>query len=113
MARLALLAAGSVLVSVLAQASPPSASAGEVSLVPHEFCAGACRYMFDEGGTSLEFRATPGEANVVSVTKTGATFMVRDAGAPLAVGQGCKAIDAQAASCSPPPRLPFIRAIVA
>lgn len=65
-----------------------------------------------EGGTSLELRATPGEANLVTVPKTGATFTVREVGAPLTVGQGCKAIDARAASCSPPAGLPFIRAIV-
>lgn len=112
MARLALLPTGSIVVSLLALASPPTASAGEVSLVPDQFCAESCRYMNYEPGTSLQFRARPGEANVVTVTEAGATFTIRDASSPLTAGVGCKAIDAQTASCSPPSGLPFIRAIV-
>jgi len=65
-----------------------------------------------EPATSLQFRAGPGEANVVRVARTGRTFAIRDAGSPLTAGTGCKAIDARAVSCSPPSGLPFIRASI-
>lgn len=53
---------------------------------------------------TLRFDAAPGEVNRVAVTPLAgdpAGVVVRDAGAPVRVGDGCVALDEHAAACSP------------
>jgi hypothetical protein len=52
-----------------------------------------------DAGTVV-YRAGPREANRVVVTRVGDAVRVADAGAPLAAGAGCRALDARSALCS-------------
>jgi hypothetical protein len=55
---------------------------------------------YDTGAAFVTFTAGAGERNLTSVTRDGASFVVRNGGGPLTPSGGCVAIDAQSARCS-------------
>jgi hypothetical protein len=48
----------------------------------------------------LEFRASPGEVNHVTISEIGGGYRVEDTGAVLAAGYGCDAVSAHIAECA-------------
>jgi RTX calcium-binding nonapeptide repeat (4 copies) len=101
--------AGSVTVVVVAGlgmlAPPASASTAQLVdvVLPPE-----CKYPPPSGvcppgsATALVYRAGPGEANLVRVTGTAREVGIADRGADIQPGEGCRRLDRQSVSCSPP-----------
>jgi Ca2+-binding RTX toxin-like protein len=54
------------------------------------------------GNLAVTFEAATGEANVVTVTSSGAVVSVSDQGAPLVAGPGCQQVGVAAAVCPAP-----------
>jgi RTX calcium-binding nonapeptide repeat (4 copies) len=54
------------------------------------------------GGDYLLYAAAPGEANQVSFTAAGGAVVIRDAGAPIDVGEGCVRLGPSEVSCLAP-----------
>jgi Ca2+-binding RTX toxin-like protein len=51
---------------------------------------------------TFQYTAQPGEANDVELTRNGSDIVVRDTGATIQVGSGCKSEGPNRARCSPP-----------
>ncbi len=80
----------------LVVAAATSATAQAATVAVNETAPGR----YDPGESHLVFTAADGERNDVTLTRDGATFVVRDAGAPVTTGAGCAAIDPWTASCT-------------
>jgi Ca2+-binding RTX toxin-like protein len=78
---------------VLLVAVPATASAATVSLREDP------PSKYDQGSAHLFFTAAAGERNDVALAHDGASFVVRDLGAPLTPGAGCSALGPDAARC--------------
>jgi len=79
---------------MLLAAVPATAPAATVSVSERE------PHKYENGGAFLSFRAAAGERNVVTLERDGGELVIRDTGAPLAAGAGCRPVDAHAARCS-------------
>src|SRR4051794_23969023 len=80
-----------------------SAHAAEVKVETVISCDGDVVCEKYNGGTPhsfFQFAAKPGEANDVSITVSGRTLAIHDAGAPLTAGSGCTASGANDATCN-------------
>ncbi len=78
------------------------ASAAQVSIVMADGCQGnsACsKYQAAPPVPVITLSDPAGEANRVTISRSGDVVTVSDAGAPLIVGTGCTAVDAQQATC--------------
>jgi Ca2+-binding RTX toxin-like protein len=62
--------------------------------------ASAANVEIGDSGRSLFVFASPGEANDVTVSRSGNTFTVTDTGAALTPGPGCAPVNANTATCS-------------
>ena len=87
-----------VLAFVLLLILAAPAGAATVSVERRNQCdykSGGC-YGYD----AMRFVAAEGEANDLEVTRDGRTHTFRDAGAPVAPGAGCRAVDAHTVTCT-------------
>ena len=91
-----------LLAALLVLAAPAAASASTVSVVQADGCAGdvACsKYGGAPPVPVTTFQGAPGEANRVTISRSGGVFLVRDAGAVLTAVAPCTSVDAHDARC--------------
>jgi len=77
----------------LTGASPAAAGEVNVTAVSQGDRSGDHSYAY------VELHGAPGEWNAVTVTGRREALVIRDAGAPLTAGPGCRALDAHTAEC--------------
>ena len=105
-----------LLAALLLLAFPAAASASSVSVFQADGCAGdivCSKYSGAPPVPVTTFQGAPGEANRVTIARSGGDFLVRDDGATLTAVAPCASVDAHNARCPVTEGSPGVRGLAA